>query len=289
MHARIAIKLPDSFFSLPVFFSFTFQSVYLKMKQFYLFLLILLPLRLLLAGTYVEYKIKSQAGTAGIMKAWYQDGNTRSQMRMEMPAAGHRMAGLPDMGSMSVLLLRDQPDKTFMIDEGSGTYFEAPQWRGSGASEPEYEITVLGREEINGYSCIRIKAAGKSPGDRSEMELWVSKDVPGYRELKNFRTRQFNNASLHKAMEAKGLEGFPVKMLMNGGGRGREKALEMELVKSEIMDIPDSRFTLDGLIKKEGNPFMPAGMDPEKLKNMSPEERMKFFRQFQQQATPGKD
>lgn len=59
--------------------------------------------------------------------------------------------------------------------------------------------------------------------------------------------------------------------------------MEMNLVKAEKMDIPESRFSLDGFTKRDGSPFMPpGGMDPEKLKNMSPEERMKFFQEMQE-------
>ncbi len=84
-------------------------------------------------------------------------------------------------------------------------------------------------------------------------------------------------------MQAKGIEGFPVKMLMNRRGRAQEGFMEMNLVKAEKIDIPESRFSLDGYTRREGSPFMPGGMDPEKMKNMSPEERMKFIQEMQKQ------
>jgi hypothetical protein len=206
---------------------------------------------------------------------------------MEMPGGGGRMPGMPDMGNMIMLLLKDQPDKTYMLDEKNKTYFEAPKRQGREGrenQEEDYEVVVLGEEKVNGYKCTHIKASRKSGGPKSELEWWVSKEVAGYQEMKNFRTRQFDTQSMYKSMLAKGVEGFPVKMVM-AGRNGQERGgmvMEMELVKAEQMDIPESRFSLDGYTRKEGSPFMPGGMDPEKMKNMSPEERMKFFQEMQQ-------
>lgn len=250
--------------------------------------MLFLAARMLVAGTFVEFLVKNQANPAtgsrmtGTMKAWYQDGNTRSQLQMEMPAGSGRM---PGMGNMVMLLLKDQPDKTFMLDEKNKTYFEMPKRRGREdpeSQEEDFDITVLGNEKIGGYNSVHIRAVRKTGGPKAEMEWWISREVPGYQEMQDFRVRQFNTKFMYKALKAKGIEGFPVKILTTGQGRDAERSMEMELVKAEIMDIPESRFSLDGYTRKEGSPFMPGGMDPEKLKNMSPEERANFFREMQQ-------
>ena len=242
------------------------------------------------AGTYVEFTVKgpanpgAESGIAGKMKAWYQDGNTRSQMQMDLPAGSERIPGFSGMGNLVMLLLNEQPDKTFMLNEKEKTYFEMPKRRGREEQEnqeEDFDITIIGKEKINGYNCTHIRARSKSGGPKAEMEWWISQEVPGYQEMKNFRTRQFNTKSMYKALKEKGVEGFPVKILTTNPGRGRNMAMELELVKAEVMDIPESRFSLAGYTKKEGSPFMPGGMDPEKIKNMSPEERMKFFQEMQ--------
>ena len=215
----------------------------------------------------------------GTMKVWYQDGNTRSQMQMDMPSGGGP-SGMPGMGNMVTLHLQSQPDKTFMLDEKNKSYFEMQKRKGREEeqnAEEDYDIKVLGQEKVNGYNCTHIKASRKSGRPDAEMDWWISKEVAGYQEMKDINTRQFNTKSMYKSLAAKGVEGFPVKMI-TGGRRGE---MEMELVKIEKLDMPESRFSLDGFSKKEGNPFMPGGMDPEKLKNMSQEERMKFFQEMQ--------
>jgi hypothetical protein len=238
------------------------------------------------AGIFVEYKIKGPAGPGGeqgiqgTMKAWYQDGNTRSQMQMEMPGGLGSIPGMSDKGNMIMLLLRDQPDKTFMLDEKNKTYVEISNKKEKDEQGDDFEITVIGQEKVNGFNATHIKAVSRGPS-KAEMEWWVSKEVAGHEEMKNFRSRQFNTSDMYKSMKSKGVEGFPVKMLMGGRGRNKEMVMEMNLVKAEKMDMPESRFSIDGYAKREGSPFMLGGMDPEKLKNMSPEERMKFIQEMQ--------
>jgi hypothetical protein len=73
-------------------------------------------------------------------------------------------------------------------------------------------------------------------------------------------------------MEKEGIEGFPVKMLLSG----RNGVNEMELVKVVKVDIPESRFSLEGYSKKEGMLFLPGGMDMEKVRNRRAEVRVEF-------------
>lgn len=210
------------------------------------------------------------------MKAWFQDGNTRSRIQMNLPSGMDKFPGMPGLGNMVMLQLKDQPGKTFMMDESNKTYFETSERMEKDAPEEDFDITVIGQEKVNGYHATHLKAVSKTT--KSVMDWWVSKEVTGYQEMKNFRTRQFNTTSLYRLMEEKSVEGFPVKMIMS---RGKERSMEINLVKAEKMDIPDSQFSLNGYAKKESSPFMPGGMDSEKLKNMSPEDRIKFFQELQ--------
>ena len=158
------------------------------MRKVILVILAVFCSSLLHAGIYVEFKMTGAAGSKGdpgiqgTMKAWYQDGNTRSQSQMEMPGGMGRMPGMPDMGNMIMLLLRDQPDKTFMLDEKNKTYSEILKNQGKKDLEEEYEITVIGQEKVNGYNTTHIKAVSKG-SSKAEMEWWVSKEVAGHEEM----------------------------------------------------------------------------------------------------------
>jgi hypothetical protein len=83
---------------------------------------------------------------------------------------------------------------------------------------------------------------------------------------------------LYQTLSSKGFDGFPVKMKM----KISENEIVMDLIKSESLQIPDSKFSLDGFQKKE-LPFGPNGMDLEKIKSMSPEERQKLMEEMMKQ------
>ena len=255
------------------------------MKKFSILLLLILLNRIAFAGFYIEFRIKTKAGSIGTLKIWQQDGNSRSQMQMESHAAD-QPSGMPDMANLISLRLKEQPEKTFMLNEKEKSYFEAPQWQGRGEQGnqgDDYGISVIGTEKVNGFNCTHFKASRKSGRSRGEMEWWVSKEVLGYQDLGDLQTRQFSTRSMYKEMAKEGIEGFPVKMLLSG----RNGDMEMELVKAEKMDIPESRFSLEGYSKKEGAPFLPGGMDMEKVRNMSPEDRVKFFKEMQKSRENG--
>jgi len=226
-------------------------------------------------GYYIEFKVTSSQGVNGKMKAWYQDGNTRSQMIMD---ANPGRPGMPGMVNMSTLHLQSQPDKSFMLNDEAKTYTEiAKTDRKENEEDDKFEITVIGSETVNGYACTHVTLKGKS-AKGGLIHWWVSKDVKGYTELKKMKTRHLNSNSTYKALEEKGVEGFPVRIKM--GGR---MEMQMDLVKAEQMDIPPSKFSLDGLTKQEGMPMLPGGLDVQKLQNMSPAERQKFMEQMQKQ------
>ncbi len=249
------------------------------MKKISIILFLIVLSRIAFAGFYIEFRIKTEEGAIGIMKIWQQDGNSRTQMLMDNPASG-QLVGMPNLANLISLRLLGEPEKTFILNEKDKSYFEAPQRQGRGEQESQkddYMISVIGTEKINGFSCTHFKASRKSGGPRGEMEWWVSKEVAGYQDLGDLETRQFSTRSMYKEMAKNGIEGFPVKMLMGS----RNGKMEMELVKAEKVDIPESRFSLAGYSKKDGMPFLPGGMDMEKVRNMSPEDRVKFFQEMQ--------
>ena len=231
------------------------------------------------AGHYIEFKMKSEA-VSGLLKSWNQDGNNRSQMMMDLPIDGSLLPpGIPNPRNMVLLSLKSQPGKIFLLNEMAKTYSEGPASRNfdNKGEDEKYEITIVGKETVNGYNCTHLKSIRKDAGQTVAMEWWVSQDVKGYKELFDVRTRQFSTEGLYKSMKEKNVEGFPVKIRVLSGNKNQ---MEMELVKVEQLDIPESMFSLEGLTKAELNPLMQGGMDMEKLKNMSPEDRQKFFQEM---------
>ena len=224
------------------------------------------------AGNYIEFKFSGNQMVKGIMKVWYQDGNTRTEINLgEM--------GLPLGGNMVGLNLKQHPKKTFMLNMDSKTYSEITQpgqKGGSSHKSSDYLINHIGKEKVNGFNANHITI--KKKGESQEMHYWISKEVKGFEDLRKIKGEYLADEDLYQALSSKGFDGFPVKMKM----KISENEIVMDLIKSESLQIPDSKFSLDGFQKKE-LPFGPNGMDLEKIKSMSPEERQKLMEEMMKQ------
>lgn len=220
------------------------------------------------AGSYLEYKMTLGKQKSGVVKTWYQAGNSRSEV--EIP-------GVPvGLGSMVALTLKDKPNKIFVLNQTNATYMEMadsdPQKEKKNLSD--IEVTVIGQEKVNGFNSTHITLKHK---DKKELEhFWLSKEIKGYKELQQIKGKYMAEDEVIRAYEAKGIQGFPVKMRM----QTEEGEMTMDLVKSEELDIPGSKFSLDGYTKAPDLPIGPGGMDMEKLKNMTPEERQKMVEEM---------
>ena len=222
------------------------------------------------SGYYVEFKISGQQGMAGVMKSWSQSGNSRSQFQMNVP-------GMPEGISTASLFLENNPTKYFTINEKEKTYVEHDRQKNEEFKDDdaaEYEVVVVGKETVNGYAATHVKIRKK--GSKTDMHWWVSKDLKYYSELKSMKGKYLNSKGMYAALAEKGVDGFPVRMRMEG--KGEEANMQMDLVKAETMDIPASKFSLDGYTKSEAPAMNPmGGMDMGKIKNMTPEERQKMM------------
>ena len=222
------------------------------------------------AGYYVEFKISGPNGMNGVMKSWSQAGNARSQFQMTVP-------GMPGGISSASLYLESNSSKFFMINEEEKTYSEYDRQKSEDFKEDvgaEYEVVVVGKETVNGYASTHVKIRKK--GMKTYMNWWVSKDLKYYSELKTMKGKYLNSKGMYAALAEKGVDGFPVRMVMEG--KGDQPGMQMDLVKAESMDIPASKFSLDGYTKSAGPAMSPlGGMDMEKIKNMTPAERQKMM------------
>lgn len=224
-----------------------------------------------LAGQYLEYKIHLQNKYSGVVKTWYQDGHSRSEINIP---------GVPmGMGNMVAITLRQKPEVVYVLNEQEKTYMEMSGTAiNEEADEKEIlEVKMVGNEKANGYQATHIVV--KRKGQKFEEHLWVSKELKGYQEFKKMRGKYLTDDKVMKAYEAKGIEGFPVKMMVET----EEGTVSMDLLKAEELAVPASKFSLSGYEKSAALPMMPGGMDLEKLKNMSPEDRQRMVEQLMKQ------
>ncbi len=250
------------------------------MKQTFSFLAFILAHTFLMAqGYYMEYKLSSGGpanGVSGTLKTYAQDGNSRMEMNMNMPNMG--------AVKMTSLVLKSTPGTVYMVDEKNKSYSELS---GTGEEawkdhpENEYEITLIGKEKVNGYNTTHVKINRK--GEKTGMEMWTTTDIEGYAEYSKIKTQYTGKDNLLKALEAKGAKGFPVRIKT----AEENHPMQIDLVKAEKRSNPSALFSLAGYTKSAG--YHPSTIDNnaqemlKKIQNMTPEEREKWIQQMQDQ------
>lgn len=233
----------------------------------------LLLIQMAFGGIYLEYKLTGKKNYSGTIKTWYHEGNTRSALEFN----GMQMAGMPNMAT---LYLQSTPGKMYMINESNKTYTEMAFNHENEKDEEkasDYDVTVIGNETVNGYASVHITMKNKK--DKKTSHYWMSKEVKGYEKMKKMKGKYLVENGIYGALDAKGIEGYPVRMKITT----EEGDMQMDLVKSEEVDIQSSKFSLDGYTKGAAMPIGPAGLDMEKIKNMSPAERQKMMEEMMKQ------
>lgn len=224
-------------------------------------------------GSYIEYKLSSENKPMGSLKVYTQDDNSRSEISITMPQ-------LPTGINITTLMLKGDTKKAYMLDDKAKTYSEMDLDNPSAKeyAEMEYEVTVIGKEKVNGYNATHVKVKGRKYG--SEQELWTSTEVANYAKYKNVRSKYTNNA-MFKALADKGADGFPVRIVAVERG----KSLQMDLVKAESTENPAALFSLNGYTKS--NPQTPRGAPSQEMiqqfQNMTPEQREEMIKKMKEQ------
>ena len=224
-------------------------------------------------GYYFEMKMSSaKQGPLGTMKVYEQDGNSRSEISVSTPM------GPMDMVSLA---LKSNPSTIYMVNDKDKTYSEIDissneQWKDSKVED--YEITVIGKEKVNGYNSTHVKVKRKD--SKTEQDMWTTTEVADYSSFMQAKTKFTGRDNLYKALAAKGASGFPVRILSNEQGN----EVTIDFVKAEKRDNPGSMFSISGYTKSSG---AMGGVNMQemmqKLQNMTPEERNAFEQQMKQQ------
>lgn len=211
------------------------------MRFFFSYLFALSTLFSFSQGYYLEFKISGSALMDGSMKVYAQNGVSRSEIVLSNEDAKKIMPN-----GMAVLFKEETPTVSYLLNPSEKKYSEiklanSNEWRDY--NKEDYEITVLGKEKINGYNTTHVKIKVKSEG--FTQELWLSKDLADYAIFSKIKTQYTGKDNLYKALQAKNVEGFPVKILMEQKGVN----MEIELVKAEKKALAASLFSLDGYSK----------------------------------------
>jgi hypothetical protein len=226
-------------------------------------------------GYYFEFKMTSDKAN-GNVKTWSQNGNSRSEVSMNI--------GDPDYAPMTnhvvvALTLKDNPNMVYMLDVDKKNYSEMDVSKRPDAKDApdDYEVTVLGKEKVNGYNATHVKVKNKKTNQ--EQELWTTTEIPHFSEFEKVKSKYTGSENMTKALAAKGAEGFPVRIVVNEA-MGSAK---LDLVTAELRTNPSNLFSLAGYTKSAGAGGMDRQQLMQQLQNMTPEQRQQFIEQMRQQ------
>jgi Domain of unknown function (DUF4412) len=220
-------------------------------------------------GVYYEYKITGNSIQGeGTIKAYAQDGNSRSEMHMPI-------ASMPGGGISNVVIYQKaKPTTMIMLNEQSKSYSEMTfDPNRTAASEGEIsDVTVVGKEKVNGFNSTHVIVTLKSG---VKEELWMTSEIPHYESyLKVTGSKYSHSEGFYKKLADKGALGMPVRMKVNEHG----SSMVMELVKVEQRNCPSSLFEIPAGYNKQASVVPGApNIDYSKMQNMTPEERKKYI------------
>jgi hypothetical protein len=106
-----------------------------------------------------------------------------------------------------------------------------------------YQVTKVGAETVNGYSCIHARltttgARGKSAA--ITQDIWTSTDIPGYNTIRQMMTMQTVTPKMLEALQQAGCNGVFVKMTMESP----VISSSMILARASAANLPASLFEL---------------------------------------------
>jgi len=220
-------------------------------------------------GVYYEYKITGNSiqGERSI-KAYAQDGNSRSEMHM--PIASMPGGGVNNVG----IYQKDKPGAMIMLNEQSKSYMEMnfDANKMAGGEGEVTEVTVVGKEKVNGYNSTHVIVTLKSG---VKEELWMSSDIPHYENYLKVNGGKYSHSDgFYKKLAEKGAIGMPVRMKVNERG----SSMVMDLIKVEQRNCPSSLFEIPAGYTKQASVIPGApNIDYSKMQNMTPEERKKYI------------
>lgn len=221
-------------------------------------------------GGHVKMKIYSEGKTAvnGSLNLYFSEIGHRTEMNMKVP----QMPG-SEINMVSITKKEDE-SKVYLIYEATKSYSEETV---TNQDDNNYSVKVVGKEVVNGYKCTHSIVKD----DDGTTEMWTTKDFEGYEYYQKILNSNAKTGSQKReeALKKAEADGFPVKVTSN---KGKQNVI-MELVSYEKKSLPASMFSIPDGYKKTENTMIPGMINPNDIKNMSPEDRAKFMEQMMKQ------
>jgi hypothetical protein len=210
---------------------------------------------------YMEYQMSFGAGKETMNttnKIWQSYLGSRMENEMNIPGLG--------LKKTVMLMLNSHPDVIISLNEEGKSYTEILKQQSADDKNLDFTIEIIGNEKIGIYNCTHAKIKSKD----NVMDVWMTKDIEGYKDFKNNSWISNQAKGMEKAFKSPELEGIVVRFK----DTSRKEGITMELIKFEKGNYPATMFQIPaGYVK--GMSF-----DPSKMQNMNDEERQKMIEQM---------
>jgi hypothetical protein len=232
-------------------------------------LLFLVPALLLNAfawaqqGT-VEYKMTMSQGNESRTTnstMYFSNGNVRTDINVPMPGASKPM-------KQSILMLASTPGTVYSLNDASKTYNETSTAQTPKTNPGSVTVKVVGKEKVQNLNCTHAVVTF----DRGSMDIWTSKDIPGYEKLLSYwrANSNFGGDNMFTELKKSGAEGFFVRM--------KNAGITTELVRYDTKPVDASLFEIPKDYKKRDHKSAYG--------SMTPAERQKLLESFKKQQKP---
>lgn len=190
------------------------------------------------SGWLIQYKVtynfsiknKTSVSTDTTSMALTESHNVRTDMGI--PGEKTILLGHANMPRYSIFIHPDSKTYTFNIIDTAA--INSPR-------NMTYQVTKVGNETVQGYSCIHARLVTMSSGRPTVTEdIWTSKDVPGYALMKQLSTAQNATPAMLRALQQAGCDGMFVKMT----SQASTYSMEMLLIAATRKTFPDAMFQL---------------------------------------------
>jgi len=168
----------------------------MKMKKVALILSVLaLPALLQSQNAFCfKYALVSRNAVTDTLHVLHMNGNTFNKVTRNTDGKT----------SYRSLKLKDKPLENYAIHTDD-SYRMIPD-----VQVKEYPITIMGKEQVNGYNCTKISLMTFQDGNTCY--LWISDEVPNYTNYMGVSVIDFKIDRLNEALKKNKLAGFPVKI-----------------------------------------------------------------------------
>ncbi|MBF0433143.1 MAG: DUF4412 domain-containing protein [Fibrobacteria bacterium] len=197
---------------------------------------------------------------------------------------------------MDMLVKHDNPNIVFQINDKNKSFskMDLSKYQQQASDKKgleDFKIKKLGTENILGYKSEHVLLEKEG----QKIEMWVTKEIEVYEILKKIQSankQATEQIEAFKALEKKGLAGFPMKTITYHNNQ----KMEMEVVKIEAKTFPASIFTVPenyketsgmaGMMGQLGSQQNMQAIQEMMQKNMTPEkmeEMKKMMEKMMQQ------